>query len=196
MFLVECDAEVDDHEVFDFLVAQKQIARLDVAVNDVAAVRDRQTLCDTPEKAHDFAESQGFPAQPLRKIFAFHPLHGEIGLALRSHTVTDVGHDPEMTQLGQDFCFLQKPGGFLSMDRAPVQHFERHRAARGSVFCPVNGRAAPALDLPGHHKPPIKDGSSSKNTVNMFFRSHETTSRGWLVFVYLQADCTKPDCAK
>jgi hypothetical protein len=97
------DAEVEDRRSVGAAVAQEDIGRLEVAVNDLARVRDGQPAGEIADHPEALAQREPATMQPHREVLAFEPLHREERLVAAHHSVRDVANDPRMLELGEDF---------------------------------------------------------------------------------------------
>ena len=150
------NAEVEQLELVDPTIDEKEIMRLDVAVNDVMGMGIGQRLGGLLEQHDGVGQGWRLARQPLRQILALEPLHHQVALVAH-HTVRQVAHDGRVLERGQDVALLHEALTVAVLTGA--QHLHAHLHVRNHVARSVDlahpaGRnyllqAKPATDQPG-----------------------------------------------
>jgi hypothetical protein len=92
--------EVDDDDILEASAPEKQIRRLDVAMDDPSGVRRAEGLGDATHHTKRSVDPDGAARQSIGEVLAFEPLHREIRAA-RHVAVRDVFHDARVLELGE-----------------------------------------------------------------------------------------------
>ena len=72
------DAEVDDLDVVDLAVGQKEVAGLEVAMHEALAVQVRQRVRDAPRQLDRLLDGEGTAAEALLQVVPVEPGHDEV----------------------------------------------------------------------------------------------------------------------
>jgi hypothetical protein len=129
-------AEVEYLRSFQLSVFEDDVAGLDVAVHDTAAVGFAECIAQTARERNGVAHAQRFAADASSQSISVHPFHDQVGLGIGQESVRDVTHDARMTQLGEQ---AHLAGETLAVAVAHCCHdLERNRATCGCVSAAVD----------------------------------------------------------
>ena len=155
------NAKVGQHRVA--VLTKQDVLRLDIAVNDIAAVCVIQSADDGPGDGQRFGQRQT-GADTLLQGAAGQVFHRQIIGALVRGDVID-GNDVRIAELGDDAAFAQEAlGEFLIGGQNRLDDLERDMAMQGFLHCQVDDGHATlpefAFDLVAwnmHVKVPMPD---------------------------------------
>jgi hypothetical protein len=130
------DPEVEDLGVFCTAADEKQIGRLQIAMDDPLPVSFRERFGHAPGESQRLLDREDRPLEPGLEGLALEPLHREIGAALRV-SVGDVPDDAGMRELRQQMGFALEPAKVVArplldelhcdgLSREPVARAKNH----------------------------------------------------------------------
>ncbi len=99
------DPEVDELERVELAIDEKEICRLEVAVDDAASVRGVERGGGGARDGEDVGHAERAARQAMGEVFPFEPLHGEIKRAAVGCAVRQVANDAGMVDRGEDLRF-------------------------------------------------------------------------------------------
>src|SRR5262245_38787044 len=96
------DAEVEQLDAIDLPVDKKQVARLEVAMDDSECMRCAECFGHAQHKLDAFLHREPAAAKAGLEVFAVQPFHGEVELSGRCAAVRDIADDARMPELGEE----------------------------------------------------------------------------------------------
>ena len=146
---VSRDTEVEELEVRGVAVDEEEVRRLDVAMDDAAPVRDRESLGDAASDRERLAHARRSAREAVRQVLTLQPLHREKPLATAELAVCEVTHDRGMLQLGEDLRFLHEA---VVLATRAVERLDRDRHTGGAIGREVDGAHATLAGEPLDHE--------------------------------------------
>ena len=141
------DTEVEHLELSDLALDEKQVLRLDIAMDDVVGVGVGQGLGGLLEHKHCVGKRRRgvdlghgvrgsgvrlVAREPLGEIFTLQPLHHQVAV-MPNHAVGQVAHDGRVLERGQDLRLLHEALAVAVLVTAQQLHANlhvRHHVAR------------------------------------------------------------------
>ena len=139
------NAKVDDHRLIGFAIAQDDVVGRQVAVHDVAAMRDAQPFGNTGGHGQQIGRRQAARPQQRIQVRPLHIIHHQIDMAIRRAVVFGIAHHGIMTDFA-NFLFAAHQGQIaLIAGKFGFQRLDRHKPPADFVAGLIHfGRAAPA----------------------------------------------------
>src|SRR5262249_28806957 len=94
--------KVEKLHAFDIPFYEKQVRWFHVAVNDVAAVRDRERFGRANDDRDTIGDAQPFERDAVREVFALEPLHRQERFALVRGSGRAEAHEARMVERGEN----------------------------------------------------------------------------------------------
>ncbi len=139
------EAEIED--LHPGARVQHDVARLDIAVMDAAAMGIMEAFGDLTTSAYKLRGGEGGAKQHLLQRFALNQLHGDEGRALCNIHLVD-GRDVGVVEARGCLRFLKKATTCLRIGcHVRRQEFESGIAAQGKVFRTVHSTHAAFAEL-------------------------------------------------
>ena len=138
------DAEVDERGAIEVAVAEEQVARLDVAMDDPLRVRDGERLGDARDHLHALAHREAGAREALAERLADDPLHREVRHAVVGLAVGDVLDDARVAQLLED-ARLAVEALLVLAGVTPVEDLDATTPPRRRSFARKTADIPPAL---------------------------------------------------
>ena len=125
------DAEVEHLDPRDVAAGEEEVARLDVAVNDVVRVRLGERRGDARPERYAGLDPQAPAPEEIAEVLTLDPLHDQVGLFERRRPVGDVADDVRVMELREHLRLALQARLVLALRVA--QHLDGDMGARRVV---------------------------------------------------------------
>ncbi len=132
-------------------------------MDDLQGVERPDRLGHLPHQSDRLGERHSLTVQVGLEGVAFHPLHGEKGLAFGRGALIDVGHDARLVQAGQQATFLGEAQPISLLFRP--KDLDRNQSALDSVLGSKHGAHGACTHL----------GEQQESTGEQLARVHQIT---------------------
>jgi hypothetical protein len=105
------DPEIEQLDARDVAAHEKEVARLDVAMDRAARVDGGENFGRLPRERDVLGDAEGAARDAALQVLALEPFHGEVRLARGRHAVRQVADDARMLELGDQGCLAAEAPG-------------------------------------------------------------------------------------